>query len=51
MVSWSSLSGPQARPPSRMITGMLASMMVSLGTCRLVMPRLEFTMYSSGRWL
>ena len=35
-------------PESRIIGGMDASMMMSLGTCRLVMPRSESTMASAG---
>ena len=36
------------RPESRIIGGMEASMMMSLGTCRLVMPRSESTMARAG---
>ena len=37
------------RPESRTTTGIEASMMTSLGTCRLVMPRAESTMARAGR--
>ena len=36
-------------PESRTTTGMEASMMISLGACRLVMPLSESTMASQGR--
>ena len=41
-------SGPQPLPPARISAGMEASMMTSEGTCRLVMPLSEFTMYIGG---
>ena len=47
-VSCSSPSGPHMCPEVRIIAGIEASTMTSLGTCRLVMPRLESTMASSG---
>ena len=47
-VSCSAPSGPHMWPEVRIIAGMDASTMTSLGTCRLVMPRLESTMASSG---
>ena len=37
------------RPPSRIIAGIEASTITSLGTCRLVMPFSEFTIASAGR--
>ena len=38
-------------PLSRMTGGMEASMMMSLGTCRLVIPLSEFTIAIGGRFL
>ena len=37
------------RPLSRIIAGIEASTITSLGTCRLVMPLSEFTIASAGR--
>ena len=42
-------SGPHMRPEVRIIAGIEASMMISLGTCRLVMPRSESTIANAGR--
>ena len=41
-------SGPHRWPPARIMAGMEASMMTSLGTCRFVMPRSESTMDRRG---
>ncbi len=41
-------SGPHRRPPFLIMAGMEASMMTSLGTCRLVTPRSESTMETRG---
>ena len=41
-------SGPHRWPPARIMAGMEASMMTSLGTCRFVMPRSESTMVQAG---
>ncbi len=48
LVSCSSSSAFHIRPLLRIAAGMDASMMTSLGTCRLVMPRLESTCASAG---
>ena len=50
MVSCSLPSGPHMRPPSRIIAGIVASMMKSLGTCRPVIPLSELTMARAGRF-
>ena len=47
-VSASWPSGPHMGPPMRIIAGIEASTMTSLGTCRLVMPLSELTMASRG---
>ena len=47
-VSCSAPSGPHMWPPIRIMAGIEASTITSLGTCRLVMPRSESTMASSG---
>ena len=47
-VSCSSPSGPHMWPEVRIMAGIDASTITSLGTCRLVMPRLESTIASSG---
>ena len=47
-VSCSSPSGPHMWPDVRIIAGIDASTITSLGTCRLVIPRLESTIASSG---
>ncbi len=47
-VSASAPSGPHILPPPRIMAGIEASMMTSLGTCRLVMPRSESTIASAG---
>ena len=47
-VSCSSPSGPHMCPEVRIIAGIDASTITSLGTCRLVIPRLESTIASSG---
>jgi len=44
-------SGPHIWPDERIAAGIDASMITSLGTCRLVMPLLESTIASSGRTL
>ena len=41
-------SGPHRWPPARIMAGIEASMMTSLGTCRFVMPRSESTMDRRG---
>ncbi len=41
-------SGPQPLPPARISAGIEASMITSDGTCRLVMPLSELTIYSGG---
>src|SRR5580692_8224412 len=43
-------SAPHMRPDSRIIAGMEASMITSLGTCRPVMPLSESTMARPGRF-
>mmetsp|Transcript_21031 Transcript_21031/g.66059 ORF Transcript_21031/g.66059 Transcript_21031/m.66059 type:complete len:231 (+) Transcript_21031:719-1411(+) len=48
-VSFSSPSGPHILPESRKAAGIDASMMMSLGTWRFVMPLSESTMASGGR--
>ena len=47
-VSCSSPSGPHMCPEVRIMAGIEASTITSLGTCRLVMPRLESTMARAG---
>ena len=47
-VSWSSPAAFHICPESRIIGGIDASMMMSLGTCRLVMPRSESTIAERG---
>ena len=47
-VSWRSPAAFHICPESRIIGGIDASMMMSLGTCRLVMPRSESTIASAG---
>ena len=47
-VSWSSPAAFHIFPESRIIGGIDASMMMSLGTCRLVIPRSESTIASAG---
>ena len=47
-VSCSSFAAFHICPESRIIGGIEASMMMSLGTCRLVMPRSESTIASDG---
>ena len=47
-VSCSSPSGPHMWPEVRIIAGIDASTITSLGTCRLVIPRFESTIASSG---
>ena len=42
-------SGPHIWPEARIAAGIEASMITSLGTCRLVMPLLESTIASGGR--
>ena len=42
-------SGPHICPESRIIGGIEASMITSLGTCRLVIPLSELTIASAGR--
>ncbi len=46
--SWRALSAFHIFPESRIIAGMEASTMMSLGTCRLVMPLSESTMAIAG---
>ena len=48
LVSWRSPAAFHIFPESRIIGGIDASMMMSLGTCRLVMPRSESTIASAG---
>ena len=47
-VSALSPSAFHSLPPFLIMAGMEASMMTSLGTCRLVMPRSESTMFRCG---
>ena len=47
-VSASWPSGPHILPPPRIIAGIDASMMTSLGTCRLVIPLSLLTIASAG---
>ena len=47
-VSASCPSGPHMWPPMRIIAGIEASTMTSLGTCRLVIPLSELTMARRG---
>ena len=42
-------SGPHIWPEARIAAGIDASLITSLGTCRLVMPLLESTIASGGR--
>ena len=42
-------SGPHIWPDARIAAGIEASMITSLGTCRLVIPLLESTIASGGR--
>ena len=44
-------SGPHICPDERMAAGIDASMITSLGTCRLVIPLLESTIASGGRFV
>jgi hypothetical protein len=48
LVSYSLPSVPYILPEVRSAAGMEASMMTSLGTCRLVIPLSEFTMATGG---
>jgi hypothetical protein len=48
LVSCSLPSAPHILPESRIIAGIEASMITSLGTCRLVMPLSELTIASRG---
>ena len=48
LVSWRSPAAFHIFPESRIMGGIDASMMMSLGTCRLVMPRSESTMASGA---
>ena len=49
LVSFGRPSAPHILPPTRIMAGIEASTITSLGACRLVMPLAESTIASSGR--